>query len=94
MTDTRTIKPIGPNVLVERDEPARMVGSIALPDSSFEQKREATVIATGPGYPLDDGGFAPLFVQPGDRVILGYVVQENDDRRVLCHEGDILAVVL
>ncbi len=93
MNAADTIQPLGSKVLVERDSPRDHVGAIALPDCAVEYQREATVLATGPGRMLDDGSRSPLQVKPGDRVLIGYVVQENEDRRLICDEGDILAVV-
>ncbi len=78
-TKDATIVPAGDRLLVRYDKPERETpGGILLPDvvreAAIHGTVQATVVAVGPGRPLDGGGFAPTIdAGVGDRLLLDSV---------------------
>jgi chaperonin GroES len=90
-------EPIGDRCVVKRDDSEEMTpGGIVLAQSAQEKARFGTVVAVGPGCPLESGARMEMQVKEGDRVILGLYTETADiagDEFVLVSERDIQAIV-
>jgi len=96
-------KPLGNRVLLQRDEvdgEKTTAGGLIIPDIAREKPQTATVVAVGPGLPMQDGGdawHAPMSVKVGDRVLLGkysgYDVSLSGNVYTILAETDILGVL-
>lgn len=93
------VKPLGPRVLVDRDEPdEKTKGGIYVPENARELPLEGTVIAVGEGrIALETGDRIPPQVSKDDRVLFGkYVgteVEVEGKTYVMMHEDEILGVL-
>jgi co-chaperonin GroES (HSP10) len=88
------------NILVKKNVKGATKSGIIIPDSpSTESVVEATVVAVGPGKPLDDNTFRKGLYKKGDVVLFlqsEYAKKEIDvdgEMHLLLNERDILAVV-
>lgn len=84
---------IGDMVAVEPETQPK--GKIQLPD--WQRTLRGKVVAVGPGLPLSNGKFAPLYCSVGDTVIFGAAVgMESQYQGALLrvmHDTDVDAVV-
>lgn len=91
----KMLKPIADNVVVTDERPAKTSNTIAVIDS--RPSNQATVLAVGKGRVLGNGRRAPMFVQPGDRVLLGRYAgyrYELDDKTVrILSINDVQAIL-
>lgn len=92
------IRPLGEKVLIRRLEAeAKTAGGIVLPDTAREKPQRGTIIATGDGRPLADGGRADLQVKVGDKVLFasyaGTDITVDGEEYMLMDESDILAIL-
>ena len=90
------IKPLGEKILVKRLEAeGKTAGGILLPDSAKEKPQQGTVVATGPGKLLDDGGRAEPVVKKGDTILYakygGTEIEHGGKDLLILKESDILA---
>ncbi len=65
------INPLGNRLLVKIAKPDAKKGAILLPDSAQEKRKQATVIAVGPGKRDEQGRVEPVQVKVGDLVLFG-----------------------
>ncbi len=56
-------------MLVRVDEAEATQGGIFLPESAQEKPKTGIVVSVGEGRRLEDGSFAPVDVEEGDRVL-------------------------
>lgn len=63
-------QPLFDKVIVQMDAPKTREGSLHIPDAHQELPYAATVLAAGQGR-LMEGGLAPMFIRPTDRVLFG-----------------------
>jgi chaperonin GroES len=63
------IRVLGDRVLVRVDEAEATQGGIFLPESAQEKPKTGIVVSVGEGRRLEDGSFAPVDVEEGDRVL-------------------------
>jgi chaperonin GroES len=97
-----TIRPILDRLIVRRD-PTKDVtrGVIIIPDTAKELSLEGTVIAVGPGKPLDNGRVREPQVRTGERVLFskhsGWSFKRRDETDdgecFVLEERDVLAVI-
>ncbi len=89
------VTPIHDLVLVRRDDPDTMVGSIHLPASN-EKTNLGTVVSVGPGRPLPEGGYSEMSAKAGDRVMFDKFapvpIKVDDEELWFVRESAILAV--
>ncbi len=83
-------------ILVQRvEKEATSAGGILLPSQAQAQKNEATVIAVGPGRTKEDGTRWPMYLEPGDEVILqnyaGTEVKDDGFNRLIVNQSSVLA---
>ena len=93
------LRPLDDRVVVEPLEAEqKTAGGIVLPDSAKERPQRGTVVAVGPGRPLENGKRAELSVQIGDEVIYGKYggtdIKVNGQEVKILRESDILAKLL
>ena len=93
-----TVKPLGNRVFIKVSErEKKTAGGILLPDAAKEKPQVGEVVGVGPGKPKDDGGYAPLEVKVGDKVLYskyaGTDIKLGGEDYVLLSEKDILAAV-
>ena len=93
-----TLQPLGDKVLILPDvnEEKQTASGIIVPGAA--QNIIGTVVAIGPGTPLESGeGFRPVDLTYGDRVLLGQYGHEEVNfggkKYYLAPEGTILAVI-
>ncbi len=85
------------DVVVIKPQTVDQVGSILIPISSEDFREDiGTVAYVGPGALKDDGGFLPMFVKPGDRVLFsthGHQVTKVDgEELIVLRQNSIIAV--
>lgn len=90
------IRPLGDLVVVQRDASKTQTASgIQLPNAT--KSNLATVIAVGPGQPLQTGGRMEPQVKPGDRVMIGpsggQDLRVGDEVVTVVREYDLVAVI-
>lgn len=95
------LKPLHDNVIVKRDEAVgKSAGGIILPDTAKETPRRGTVLAVGPGRPLDtsSGGKQQMSVKESDKVLFaaygGSEVEVDGEKLLILAEKEILAVMI
>lgn len=92
-----TLLPLDDRVIVEIAAADTHKGSIAIPDTAQQRPAHGTVIAVGPGRPLDNGTRATPNVKTGDTILYpqysGADVQVDGKDYKIFRESDILAVV-
>lgn len=92
------LKPLGDRVIIRPSaEEEKTKGGIFLPDTARDKPTEGDVVAVGPGRRLKDGGFAPLGVKVGDRVIhskyAGTEIKDGKDELVIVDADSVLAII-
>lgn len=93
------LQPIGNRVFIKRDEAAKKVGLLHIPDSAQNQQKQTqgVIVAAGEGVALNDGRIRPLEVKVGDRVLFnayqGTEVTIEDETLLSIREDDILAII-
>ena len=98
MAKSKSIRPLGDKVLVERMKAMETTeGGIIIPDASQEKPLEGTVVAVGKGRVDEKGKLTPLTVKKGDKVLFskyggGEISIDGQDLLIL-EETDILAVL-
>jgi chaperonin GroES len=93
-----TVKPLGDRVFIKVSaSEEQTAGGIFLPDAAKEKPQIGEVVGVGPGKLKDDGGYTPLEVKVGDKVLYskyaGTDIKLGGDEYVLLSEKDILAAV-
>lgn len=93
-----TVKPLGDRVFIKVSaSEEKTAGGILLPDAAKEKPQVGEVVGVGPGKAKDDGGYAPLEVKVGDKVLYskyaGTDIKLGGEDYVLLSEKDILAAV-
>jgi chaperonin GroES len=92
------LRPFFDRVLVERDEGAKMIGSLYLPENAIEKTTLGKVIALGSGRILPSGVQLAWSFAVGDRILFGKfagtdVKVEGKDVLIL-REEDVMGVVV
>ena len=92
------LKPLYDRVLVRRDAAESVTtGGILVPEQAKNKKDKGTVLNVGVGRPLASGGFLPMAINIGDKVLFatrsGTEVQEGDEKLVILREEDILGIL-
>lgn len=93
-----TVKPLGDRVFIKVSaSEEKTAGGILLPDAAKEKPQVGEVVGVGPGKAKDDGGYTPLEVKVGDKVLYskyaGTDIKLGGEDYVLLSEKDILAAV-
>jgi chaperonin GroES len=93
-----TVKPLGDRVFIKVSaSEEKTAGGILLPDAAKEKPQMGEVVGVGPGKPKDEGGYVPLEVKVGDKVLYskyaGTDIKLGGEEYVLLSEKDILAAV-
>ncbi|GKQ42126.1 10 kDa chaperonin [Companilactobacillus sp. RD055328] len=92
------LKPLGDRVIltVDSDE-EETVGGIVLASNAKEKPQTGTVVAVGDGQVSQDGNKLPMTVSEGDVVMFdkyaGTEVKDGDNKYLVMHEKDIIAIV-
>lgn len=92
------VRPLQDRVLIKRlAEETKTAGGIIIPDNHTEKPAQGEVVATGPGYRQDNGGFAELDVKTGDKVLFGKYagteVKVEGQEYLIMKEDDILGII-
>lgn len=92
------LKPTNDRVVVQpMDAPTQTETGIYLAESARDPYLRGTVVATGPGKPLDSGDRAAMFVSVGDVVVVPpgrwQEFEVNGEKIVLVNEEDILGII-
>ncbi|ODQ80895.1 hypothetical protein BABINDRAFT_46442 [Babjeviella inositovora NRRL Y-12698] len=92
------LKPTLDRVLVQRlKQKTQTASGLYIPDANQQKLNEATVIATGPGYPTESGVVTPVGVKAGDSVLIpafgGEVIKVGGEEYTLFRDRDILAKI-
>ena len=88
-------EPLGDRILAKRyeEQGEKMIGSIVVPDQAKDKPMEADVIAVGQGRTLDTGALSPMYVKPGDRILIGKYsgteVKLNDEEFLILRADEI-----
>merc|ERR1711976_45780 len=98
MAQARAFKkfmPLFDRILVERYLPeTRTKGGLMIPEKAQGKVQEATVVAIGGGSKADNGGFTPVSVSVGDKVLLpeygGTKIVLEEKEYFLFRDGDLL----
>jgi chaperonin GroES len=94
----KSLRPMNDRVLVEPIKPEDTTkGGIIIPDNAKERPNEGIVILVGRGRLLENGGIAPLDVQPGDKVLMdkyaGTELKINGKDYLVVSEANIIGVI-
>ena len=93
------LTPLHDNVVIKRDEAqGKSQGGIILPDTAKEAPRRGTVLATGPGQPIEGHeARRSMSVREKDRVLFtsygGTEIEVEGEKLLILAEKDILAVI-
>lgn len=93
------IRPLGDLVFVKRmeKEEEKTEGGIIIPDSAQKRSTQGTVIAVGPGKPLEDGGHLATGLNPGDEVFFarfsGTEITVNGDVYLFLRADEVFGVL-
>lgn len=94
------LKPINGNVVVRPvDSTDVSDGGIILTGTAVDQPDRAEVIAVGPGEMTDKGQLLPMYVKPGDIVVIGSYankekkVELDGEQFLIITQEDIFAIV-
>lgn len=90
----------GPRVLVRRDPAATQAGSILIPESAQAPANRCltgVVVKTGEGELTRKGVLLPVSVEPGERVLYGFLdghdFAQSDGAYVILEDREIRAVL-
>lgn len=91
------LRPLGDKVVLKyQDVEDKTESGIILPDSAKEKRKEAVVVAVGPGE-FKDGQKIAMRVKEGDKVVLseygGTEVKIDDEEFKIVSQDEILAIV-
>ena len=91
------IKPLADRVVIKMEEAEETTkGGIILTSSAKEKPQVATVVAVGPGGPVD-GKEVKMIVKVGDKVLTskysGTEVKVDGEECTIVRQSDILAIV-
>ena len=94
-------RPLSQWVLVRKSEPDDQTKSgLYLPDQAKDRPQQGEVLAVGPGRWTERGGWTPMQVKPGERVLFnpyGYHEIKEPGREAslfMIREEDIFAIVV
>ena len=92
------LQPIGDRVIVKvKEEEEKTVGGIVLASNAKQKPTEGEVVAVGEGSNAENGSKIPMTVKKGDVVLYdkysGTDVKYDDEKYLVLHEKDILAIV-
>lgn len=92
------LQPIGDRVIVKvKEEEEKTVGGIVLASNAKQKPTEGEVVAVGEGSYAENGSKIPMTVKNGDVVLYdkysGTDVKYDDEKYLVLHEKDILAIV-
>ncbi|AWM75645.1 10 kDa chaperonin [Lactobacillus kimbladii] len=92
------LQPIGDRVIVKvKEEEEKTVGGIVLASNAKQKPTEGEVVAVGEGSYAENGSKIPMTVKKGDVVLYdkysGTDVKYDDEKYLVLHEKDILAIV-
>ena len=92
------LQPIGDRVIVKvKEEEEKTVGGIVLASNAKQKPTEGEVVAVGEGSYAENGSKIPMTVKEGDVVLYdkysGTDVKYDDEKYLVLHEKDILAIV-
>ena len=92
------VRPLNDRVLVKRlEEETKTAGGIIIPDNNKEKPIQGEVVSAGPGHRKEAGGYQPLEVKEGDKVLFGKYagteVKFDGKEYLIMREDDILAVL-
>jgi chaperonin GroES len=92
------IRPLHDRIVAKRlAEEEKTSGGLFIPDTAKEKPLEAMVIAVGSGKVLESGKVQALFVQVGDKVLIGKYtgsdVKIDGDDHIILREDDVLAIL-
>ena len=95
---SKKILPIGDKILAVRKESRdKTEGGLILPDSSKIKLQEAHVLAVGQGRRLPNGTISPLFVKPGDDILIMEYgpadVEVDGTKYLIVLEDQVLAIL-
>lgn len=93
------VKPLGDRILVKPLSVEETTKSgIVLPDTVKERPQQGTVVAVGPGEPLDTGQRRPPEVHEGQRVLFakysGTEFKLDNEEYLFLSEPEVLAIVV
>ena len=92
------IKPINDGVLIREAKPEEKTeAGIIMAKATPKRRRNGIVLAVGQGHRLQNGGFTPLSVKAGDKVVFNYAngndIEVDGEELNMCRELDIVGVV-
>jgi len=92
------LKPLNDRVLAKRKKTITETESgLLLPDDSQKKQEEATIVAVGQGYLLENGELVTLELKVGDNVLFskfsGTEIIINNEEYLIFQEKDILGVI-
>jgi len=94
------IQPLSDRVVVKPlESEEKTKGGIVIPDAAKEKPQEGEIVAVGKGKVLDNGKVKEIEVKVGDRVLYGkysgteITLKNEEDKVLIMHEDDILAVI-
>lgn len=94
---SKKIKPLGPRIVIERQEAKATKGGILLPESAQEKPRQGKVIAVGSGRVDEKGKTHALDVKVGDQILFssysGTEYKSAGTDYLILSEDDVLAIV-
>lgn len=90
--------PTGNRIVVKRrEQEEKTKGGLFIPNQAQDKQCEGTVIAVGPGRPLNDGSLWRPRVDVGDRVIFGKYggseMEVDGEHLLIITEDEIYAIV-
>lgn len=100
-TKTETIEvftPILDRLLVMPIKPdERSQGGIIIPDTAQDAPRRGHVVSTGPGRANEAGGWIPMYVHDGDRILFGKYagteIKINGYDYLIIGQNDVLGIL-
>lgn len=92
------IRPLQDKVLVKRlASEEKTAGGIIIPDNAKEKPQEGQVISVGKGKKLDDGSFAQVDVNVGDKILFGKYagteIKLDGQEHLILKPEDILGII-
>jgi len=93
------LKPLGNRLIVRRvDAIKESKGGIIIPDNAKEKPQEGTVLAVGPGVPLENGTVVTIDVAVGDKILFskaaGTEVTLDGEKLLILKEEDVFGVLV